>query len=144
LISNGRQCRCGQQGCLETYLYLPDVVRRYEAETGIHLEDNQQIFTEVDKGQPIAKMMVEETIAALSATIAFTEVLLDLEMVVIGGIWGSHGDQFLKKIEEKLQGVLERGGLNKTVYIKGSELGEDSDLLGAVGLVINEWFTPPI
>ncbi|HBE79653.1 MAG TPA: hypothetical protein DDW65_18030 [Firmicutes bacterium] len=144
LTSGGPPCRCGQHGCLETYLYLPYVMRRYAEETGEQLEDNRQLFTEALKGRPIAKMIMQEAIEALSVSISFAEALLDLELVVIGGIWGELGDQFLKKIEEKFQGVLERGGLNKTVIIKGSKLGEDADLLGAVGLVINEWFTPPI
>ncbi|MGE5581195.1 MAG: ROK family protein [Bacillota bacterium] len=144
MIPNGRPCRCGQRGCLETYLYLPDVMRRYEEETGAHLENDRQIFTEALNGQSTARQLVDEAIEALSVSISWAEVILDLEMVVIGGIWGSLGEGFLNRIGDKLQSVLERSGMNKTVIIKGSELGEDSDLLGAVGLVTNEWFTPPI
>lgn len=144
LITNGRLCRCGQRGCLETYLYLPDVMRRYQEMTGARLENDRQIFTEALQGQPAAKLMEEEAIEALSIAISWAEIILDLEMVVIGGVWGGLGEGFLSQIEVKLQSVLERSGMNKQVVIKGSELGEDSDLLGAVGLVTNEWFTPPI
>ena len=92
----------------------------------------------------VAQLMIAEAIEALSISISWAEVILDLEMVIIGGMWGKIDDFYLGQIKAKLQGVLERSGINKSVIIKGSELGEDSDLLGAVGLVTNEWFTPPI
>ena len=144
LVPGGRQCRCGQQGCLETYLYLPDVIQRYKEETGAAGVDSDEFFTKVVAGDTVARKLMEEAAAALATTISFAEVLLDLEMIVIGGVWGSLGEPFLGIVKEKLQVFLERGGLTKSVIVKGSELGEDSDLLGAVGLVINEWFTPPI
>lgn len=144
LIQGGRQCRCGQYGCLETYLYLPDVTRRYEQETRKQLENSQQLFIKAFQGDVFAETLLDEAAKALATTISFAEVLLDLEMIVIGGAWGSLGEPFLGQIIERSQQIFERSGLTKTVIIKGSELGEDSDLLGAIGLVINEWFTPPI
>jgi predicted NBD/HSP70 family sugar kinase len=144
LITNGQLCRCGQRGCLETYLYLPDLMRRYTEKTGITLENGRNIFSEAANGDGVAGQMITDAIEALSISISWAEVILDLEMVIIGGIWGRIDDLYFDQIKASLQGVLERSGINKSVIIKGSELGEDSDLLGAVGLVTNEWFTPPI
>ncbi len=144
LMEGGRQCRCGQSGCLETYLYLPDVLKRFEQETGEKIENEDLFFEKASSGHPAALRLVSEAAETLAITISFAEVLLDMEMVVIGGVWGALKGNFWDKIEQKLQEVMERGGLNKKVLLRGSTLGEDSDLLGAVGLVINEWFTPPI
>ncbi len=144
LFANGQLCRCGQRGCLETYLYLPDVMRRYTERTGTMLENDSTIFKAAANGDMVAQLMIAEAIEALSVSISWAEVILDLEMVIIGGVWGRIDDFYLGQIKSRLQGVLERGGITKSVIIKGSELGEDSDLLGAVGLVTNEWFTPPI
>lgn len=144
LIPGGHQCRCGQQGCLETYLYLPDVIHRYEQAHEESLETPDQLFNKAASGEPLARTIVEEAVYALATTISFAEVFLDLEMIVIGGVWGGLGDDFMNQIQDRLQIYLERGGLSKNVAIVGSALGEDSDLLGAVGLVINQWFTPPI
>jgi predicted NBD/HSP70 family sugar kinase len=144
LIHGGRPCRCGQSGCLETYLYLPDVMRRYQQETGYQLANSQLLFSKASEGDSVAKELIGEAIQPLAKTISFAEVLLDLEMIVIGGQWGNLGVEFLAQIIGQSQQIFERGGLNKNVIVKGSELGEDSDLLGAIGLVINEWFTPPI
>lgn len=144
LFANGQLCRCGQRGCLETYLYLPDVMRRYTERTGTVLENDGAIFKAASNGDMVAQLMIAEAIEALSVSISWAEVILDLEMVIIGGVWGHIDDFYLGQIKSRLQGVLERGGITKSVIVKGSELGEDSDLLGAVGLVTNEWFTPPI
>jgi predicted NBD/HSP70 family sugar kinase len=144
LVPGGRQCRCGQSGCLETYLYLADVLRRYEQETGQAIAGKEEFFQKAAAGDAVARMLIHEAADALATTVSFAEVLLDLEMIVVGGLWGSLGEVFLGRIEQKLQGFLERTGLTKKVIFRGSALGEDSDLLGAVGLVINEWFTPPI
>ncbi len=144
LIRGGRQCRCGQYGCLEPYLYLPDLVRRYENEANEQLGNENELFIKAADGHPIARMIVDEALEALGVTISFAEVMLDVGTVIIGGIWGEIYNQSGTIITEKLQDILERAGLNKSVTVKGSKLGEDADLLGAVGLVINQWFTPPI
>lgn len=144
LVAGGRQCRCGQSGCLETYLYLPDVLRRFEQEAGEKIENSKVFFEKFFSGHSVAVRLVNEAAEALATTIAFAEVLLDMEMVVVGGEWGNLTGNFWNIIELKLNEVMERGGLNKKVLVRGSLLGEDSDLLGAVGLVTNEWFTPPI
>lgn len=142
LICEGRPCRCGQRGCLETYLYLPDVLRRYEQECGECLTKGEELFSRAAAGDPTARLLMTEAVAAITANLSFAVLLLDLEMVVIGGAWGSLAEQFTGPINERLRDELEKAGLTKSVTVIGSELGEDSDLLGAVGLVIDAWFTP--
>lgn len=144
LFADGRPCRCGQKGCLETYLYLPDVLRRYAQETGRTVQSVGDLFASARAGDGAARTIVDEASKALAKTICFSEMLLDVETVVIGGAWGALGDDFCEAISNRLAEAVERAGLSKTASIRGSELGENSDLLGAVGLVINEWFTPPI
>lgn len=143
LMPKGRACRCGQTGCLETYLYLPDVLRRYEQETGSAPNDEKDFFGRLASNDPAARMLFDEAVEAMAGTVSFAELLLDLEAVFIGGAWGQC-KQFIEAVSARLRQVIERDGLNKTASICGSKLGEDADLLGAVGLVINEWFTPPI
>jgi len=81
---------------------------------------------------------------ALAAAVSMAAGLLDLDMVVIGGLWGRQGEAFLSRIRRRYQEVLEGCGLSKEFSVAGSSFGEESDLLGAVGLVINRWLTPPI
>ena len=144
LIRGGRPCRCGQFGCLETYLYLPDVLRHYELTSGVCLQSGEELFAQAASGDPLARQLIAEALEALTAMLSFAVLLLDLELVVIGGLWGKFHDQFIAPLHERLQDELDKSGLNKPVNVVGSALGEDSDLAGAAGLVINEWFTPPI
>ncbi|MGE5599803.1 MAG: ROK family transcriptional regulator [Bacteroidota bacterium] len=144
LMRPGRPCRCGQSGCLETYLYIPDVLRRYEKATGRRLAGGEEFFALAGEGDADAAAMVAEAAEALGVAASLAAGLLDLDMVVIGGIWGRLGHEFMRKIRRVYQAVLEGSGLSKDLAVIGSGLGEEADLLGAAGLVIARWLTPPI
>ncbi|HBR34638.1 MAG TPA: hypothetical protein DD734_08390 [Firmicutes bacterium] len=144
LHKNGRPCRCGQQGCLETYLYLPDVLKRYQAEAGKELQDCADLYTEADHGDPVAAAILEEVVETLSIAVSLGGGLLDLDMVVIGGEWANGSELLIKRLEHHFKLVLERSGLKKNFAVTYSSLGEDSDLLGAVGLFTQKWFSLPI
>ncbi len=131
-------------GCLETYLYAPDITRRYEEKTGKHLESIFHLKEKVQEGDSVANKIVDEAAEALSIAVLFAAGLLDLDLVVIGGAWGALGDDFLNLIREKTMDRWERSGIGRIVPVTGSQLGESSDLLGAVGLVIHRWLASPI
>lgn len=144
LIRPGRPCRCGQSGCLETYLYIPDVLRRYEKATGRSPAGGEEFFALAEAGDADAAAMVAEAAEALGVAASMAAGLLDLDMVVIGGIWGRCGQEFMERIRQVYLAVLEGSGLSKDLAVIGSGLDEEADLLGAAGLVINRWLTPPI
>lgn len=144
LQKNGRPCRCGQRGCLETYLYLPDVLKRYQLEAGQAIKDCFELYTRSRSGDPVANQILEELVDTLSVAVSLSGGLLDLEMVVIGGIWADFKELLIDRLERHFQKILERTGLNKKFSVICSSLGEDSDLLGAVGIFTQKWLTPPI
>ncbi len=144
VMRGGRECVCGQRGCLETYLYAQGLLRRYEAESGKRLASGRELFELMLAGEPAARAIMEEAAEALSVVASLAATILDLDLVVVGGMWGELGDAFCGPVEERCNRMLERTGLPKTVKVHGSALGEDSDILGAVGIVINRWLSPPI
>lgn len=144
VIRDGRECVCGQRGCLETYLYAQGLLRRYEAETGVRLEHVNDFFERIASGDPTAESMMDEAVQALGVVASLAATMLDLDLVVVGGLWGELGDKLCGPVEDCCNRIIERSGLSKTLKVRGSALGEDSDILGAVGIVINRWFTPPI
>ncbi|MCR4427341.1 MAG: ROK family transcriptional regulator [Firmicutes bacterium] len=144
VVKDGRECVCGQRGCLETYLYVQGILRRYECETGIHLRHAADFFQRALLSDVVASAMVDEAAEALTTVVSFAANMLDLDLVVIGGLWGELGDVFCGRLEARSNRIIERSGLSKTLRVRGSALGEDSDILGAVSTVINRWFTPPI
>jgi N-acetylglucosamine repressor len=144
VVKGGRECACGQRGCLETYLYGQGLTRRYELKTGIHLEDSEDLFERARSGDPHAEELIDEGAEALVTVASLAANMADLDLIVIGGLWGTLGDGFLGNVERACNEIMERSGLARTLAVRGSALGEDSDILGAVATVINRWFTPPI
>ncbi len=144
LRKNGYQCRCGQKGCLEAYLYLPDVLKRYQMESGEEINDCFEFYAKASNQDPVATLIFEELVGALSIAVSLSGGILDLDMVVIGGVWANFKEALIERLEDNFQTILERNGLKKPFSVISSTLGEDSDLLGAVGLVTNQWFTPSI
>lgn len=143
LVKNGRRCRCGQAGCLETYFYVPDVLERYEVESGEAIDSIEHLFEKYDQGDATAMTLVEEAAHALALHVAFSAVLLDLDLVIIGGSWGA-SKVLLDRVESFLRSVLDRSGLAKSARILGSPFGDDADIRGAVGLVIDRLFSHPL
>lgn len=141
LIEDGYRCRCGQQGCLETYVYLPDVLARYEERTGEQIE-KASFFSHEKAQDPIVRELIAEAEKALTLALSLPSALLDLDSVIIGGVWGEV-DEFCERIQAQCWKHAARTGLNKRVTIKASGMGEQSDLLGAVGLVIDHYLSPP-
>lgn len=142
LMARGRRCRCGQSGCLETYLYVPDVINRYQEEGGQAVSSIDELFERYGTGDALADMLIDEASEALGLHVTFAGVLLDLDMVVIGGAWG-RSEVLLRKVESIYQDVLESSGLTKKARVLGSRFGDDSDLRGATGLVIDRLFAHP-
>lgn len=144
LSPDGHPCRCGQRGCLETYLFLPDVLRRYRELGGEETGDGGILFARARAGEPAATQVVEASARALGTVASFAAGLLDPDLIVIGGLWGRLAPDFLVQAGLYCREALAGGGLPSSAPLVGSGLGEDVDLRGAIGLVVNRWFTPPI
>lgn len=141
VMPNGHRCRCGQRGCLETYVYLSDVFARYKERSGRSIDKPTFFDTEKNRDR-IVGQLAREAEAALALAITFPVALLDLDAVIIGGVWGE-SEAARERIQAACRGCLERMGIRKQVQVLGSGLGQESDLLGAVGLVIDRCFSLP-
>lgn len=141
-VADGHPCRCGQRGCLETYVSMPDVLRRYAATTGRDI-DKATFFDSARKSDDAAVRLIDEAKSTLTLALTAATAMLDLDMVVVDGVWGRFNPGFLADVQTGVQQAMKRTGLDKHVTVQPSRLGEDSDLLGAVGLVTNRLFSPP-
>lgn len=142
IVPDGHLCRCGQRGCLETYMYMPDVLGRYEELSGVAV-DKQTFFDSGTKGDPVAATLIHEAREALTFALSAAAALLDLDKIVVDGGWGAFDPAFLQTIEKQVRATIQSTGLDKTITVRPSGLGDDGDLLGAVGLVSNRLFSPP-
>lgn len=141
LIQDGHLCRCGQHGCLETYVNVQDVLERYARLAGRAL-DKEGFFRLALRGDRVASRLVDEAAEALTMAVSFAGALLDVDVVFIGGVWGEFSPAFVERIQQGFQAVVDRTGLEKQVRVRGASLGADTDLMGAAGLVIDDWLNP--
>ncbi|HHT72809.1 MAG TPA: ROK family transcriptional regulator [Firmicutes bacterium] len=143
VVPGGRRCRCGQQGCLEAYVYLSDVLERYQAAAGRTITKAE--FMELVKSEDAAACeLAAETAQAISQAVSSWGILLDLDKIVIGGIWGQMDAQVIQPIHDHYKRVLTTSGLERDVVISGSSLSDDNDLFGAAGIVLHSWLSPEL
>jgi glucokinase len=135
----GRQCGCGNRGCLEAYASATAVVARTEERiaaaeasslAGRDKFSCKDIFDAAAAGDALAARIIEETADYLAAGITSLLHVLNPEMVVLtGGMMGA-GDAFLERIRRQ---VREKaiGRATERCEIRWSSLGGDAGILGA-------------
>lgn len=141
LVLNGEPCRCGQKGCLEPYVYFGDVQARYGQKTG-KIIDREEFLELVRCGDHCAVEFVHKAAPALALACVHWGILLDIDVITIGGLWGQFTEEIIAYCQNYYATVLESTGISRKIRIVGTDFGDDTDLLGAAGLVINQWLTP--
>lgn len=141
LVPDGERCRCGQRGCLETYVYFGDVQARYLLRTGEKVALSA-FLQRVQEGEEASVKIVQETAPVLALACAHWGIPLDLDIITIGGFWGRFKEDIVEYCQRYYNTILEQSGIPSHATILGSSFDDNVDLLGAAGLVINHWFTP--
>lgn len=122
----GEQCPCGQLGCLEVYASAAGLARRYE-----RLSGRPATAPEIQAalGQdPVADRVWSDGVAALVRGLAITALLLEPELVVLGGGLAQAGDDLLDPV---VAGLAESLVWRTPPEVRLSELGPGAAVLGA-------------
>ncbi len=136
--NNGRQCGCGNAGCMEQYASASGIAITYFESTGqqCHAEE---IANHAKNGDQAA--IAAYTLAGNSLAQALAQILkvIDVTDVVIGGgvsaAWPLMEQAFLQQLETNLIPVL-RGKVN--VHL--SDMGDKAGVIGAAMLAKNKGF----
>lgn len=102
VLPNGDVCACGQRGCLETYASASSIARRYAQQGGPPGTSTPDIVNRAATGDLIARRVWADAIAALSCALATYTMLLDPELVVIGGGLADAGDALVQPLGQAL------------------------------------------
>ena len=140
----GALCGCGRRGCMEAYAgrAAMEVRARRRANRGektvlfkIMEERGRTRLTSgvwsraLDKGDPLARRLIDRAVTALGAGIASTQNVLDVEAIVIGGGLGVRlGEPYVQRIREAMMPHLFND--EKPPAVDLAALG---DLGGAIG-----------
>ena len=115
---NGALCGCGRRGCMEAYAGRASMEARARRRAGrgentvlfkIMEERGRTRLTSgvwsraLDKGDPLARRLIDRAVRALGTGIASSQNLLDVEAVVIGGGLGLRlGEPYVERIRDAM------------------------------------------
>lgn len=143
VIPNGELCTCGQTGCLEVYMSGAGVARRYAARGGEQLS-SEQIVGRLGS-DAVADAVWDEAVQVLSQGLRIVTLLLDPEVIVIGGGIAHAGSALLDPLLASMSdGLVWRDAPR----VELSQLGSEAGLIGAAvmafrsakrGSVVESW-----
>jgi glucokinase len=149
----GPRCKCGATGCLEALASGPAIAARAETKiksgrTSVLMRTPaagqgqitaEKVFEAAANGDRVAMETVEETGDYLAFAVQLLIMMLDPQLVVIGGGVAQAGDVLLGQIRRSLARQAEESYVFKDVFrperVQLTRLGSDAGILGAVSLV---------
>lgn len=132
--ANGAVCRCGNRGCLETVASPPAVAALLTRSWGrpVSPEELPELLHTGDRGTLRA---IEDAGDAVGRALAFTVMLLNPELIVVGGDLASAGDILFEPMRRSLARNTMDSHAQPLRIVPGS-LGDSAGVRGAAALVL--------
>jgi predicted NBD/HSP70 family sugar kinase len=92
----------------------------------------EKVFEAARRGDPLAQVVVDETVDHLSMIVASVVAVVNPELIVLGGGIARSADLLIEPIRQRVEGVVPVMPL-----IKASELGENAAVMGAIAMVLH-------
>jgi glucokinase len=124
----GERCTCGQYGCLEVYASAAGVVRRYVTASGTSVNGPDDVIQRASSGDEVAARVWGEAVDALATALASYTLLLDPDLVVIGGGMAGAGQALFGPLGDRLRESL---AWRPPPRLISAELGARAGCLGA-------------
>lgn len=150
VIENGRQCGCGNRGCLETYVSAPGIKRTVFELLAANSQGSELVnytFDELDseiiynaavKGDPVALEAFEQTGKTLGRKLADTVALLSPEAIFFFGGLAKAGDFIFKPTKKWMEHYAMGLFKNKVKLYPSQLMDKNVAVLGASALIWNE------
>ncbi len=141
IVPGGRDCYCGNKGCLERYLSLHSLAEALRAADAQSI-GHDHVEELLNQGDEKLLEWCEEAAGHLRNAICIVENLLDPEAIVIGGSAPSGLVSYILSLAQPLHRSV-RGGVGVPENrILLSECQDDSSILGAAVLPIYKMLSP--
>ncbi len=148
IVKNGEKCTCGRNGCFERYASATALIR--EAKISAATQHNSTIYTRVsgnldnidaklvfdqaEKGDALAKKLVDDYIENLGLGLANIINIFQPEVISIGGGISGQKDKLLKPLIEIVKHKTYGGVEMYQTKIMTAKLGNNAGLIGAAFL----------
>jgi fructokinase len=130
LERSGPPCYCGRNGCVETFLSGPGMVREYAAAGGADVAC-EEIWARAEAGERTARETVEAYRARFGFALSQVVNLLDPDVIVLGG-----GVSKAPRLAEDAAALMRSHLFNDEVrtLVRRHALGDSAGVLGAAWL----------
>ncbi|MCB8944231.1 MAG: ROK family transcriptional regulator [Ardenticatenaceae bacterium] len=149
VVENGKECRCGHRGCLETVAGTRAIIEQAQAiaeanpDSILHqLADTLEaintdvIYQAFAAGDETIKQIVTQAGRYLGMAVAHLVALLNIQHVVIGGRLARFGDWLVTAVRQEMaRRVLPK--IAEETEITLSELGDDIVIQGGAALLLS-------
>jgi predicted NBD/HSP70 family sugar kinase len=140
---DGIPCRCGSQGCVETFVGASAVLERWlgaEHEwTNRNVDGVEALFAAFRAGEPAARATIASLVTHLGLALSNLVNLYDPQKIIVGG-W--FGDRIAEELLPDLGVAVRRFSLEQPaneVVVERSTLGQEAVALGAATLPIDRF-----
>ena len=106
VFPEGEWCACGQRGCTETYASGAALSRRYGAASGRSDVPAKDVIRRAGSGDPIAERVFNDAITALGRALVTYVLLMDPEVILLGGGMAGSGAALLQPLTREVQAGL--------------------------------------
>ena len=136
LIPDGRQCGCGNTGCLEMYASARGIVQSYREASGTieYTSSSEitsvQIYQAARNGEHIARQVMKDMGSMLGIGIANLINIFNPNMIVLGGGVKDAWDLFIGSTHEEIMKRAFQVPAERTEIVP-SLLGDDAGMIGA-------------
>jgi glucokinase len=106
VFPDGEPCACGQRGCTETYASAAALSRRYTAASGTSDVPAHDVISRAAAGDALADAIFNDAITALGRALVHYVLLMDPELILIGGGMSASGAALLHPLTREVQAGL--------------------------------------
>lgn len=141
LIPDGRQCGCGNNGCLEMYASARGIVQSYQEELSIsgaapRLDiSSAQVYQAARNGEALARIAMKKMGRMLGIGIANLINIFNPQMIVLGGRVKDSWELFIGATHEEIMRRAFQVPAERTRIVP-SKLGDDAGMVGAAAVAL--------
>lgn len=133
---DGRTCRCGKRGCLETIASLPAILAAC-AEQGVRLDGLEELASAAERGDPVVDRVLRTVGEAVGHVLGTVAMALDPEEIVLAGDVVHRAPALLAQAETVIRWEL-LPIPEATPTIRAASLGDEDGALGAVAALFHQ------
>ncbi|WP_328993550.1 ROK family transcriptional regulator [Kribbella sp. NBC_01245] len=132
---DGKQCRCGKLGCLETVASVPAILATCQS-SGVAVSSLDDLQAAVHRSHPVVDQVLRDAAAAVGEVVGRAAMTLNPARIVIGGEITRIAPVIVQQAAATVAYELFPSGVARPP-VRAAELGEDAGALGALAALFH-------